>query len=87
MIASRAAVLYTVKHDTDLEMAQVLLRHDHIGANLRNRCLGAFLILEAKGGDFSIASGFVVDGRWNVGDLKRSLYFSRDHCIQSAIQR
>jgi hypothetical protein len=87
MIVSRAAVLYTVIHDTDLEMAQALLRHDHIDANHRNRWLEDFLILVAKGGDFPIANGFVVDGRRNVGNLKRSLYSVRNRCIQRAIQR
>ena len=86
MIATRAAVLYTVTHDTDLEMAQVLLRHDHIDANLKNRWLEHFLILVAKGGDFPIANGFVVDGRQNVGNLKRSLYSERNRCIRRAIQ-
>ncbi|CAG7972612.1 unnamed protein product [Penicillium salamii] len=86
LIATRVTVLCTITQDTDLEMAQALLRHDHIDANLRNRWLEDFLILVGKGGGFRIANGFVVDGRRNVGNLKRSLYSARNRCIQWAIR-
>jgi hypothetical protein len=86
MITIHDAVLYTVIHDNDLEMAQVLLRHDHIDVNLKNRWLEHFLILVAKGGDFPIANGLVVDDRRNVDNLKRSLYSAQNRRILRAIQ-
>ncbi|CAG7991347.1 unnamed protein product [Penicillium nalgiovense] len=45
-----------------------------------------FLMLVAKGGHFPIANGFVVDGRRNVGNLKRPLYSARNHCIRRDIE-
>jgi hypothetical protein len=52
MIASRAAVQYTVTHDTNLEVAQVLLRHDHIDLNFRNRWLEDFFDIGSQGWRF-----------------------------------
>lgn len=42
-IATHNMVLYTVIHDTGFEMAQVLLRHDHIDVNLKC-CISEVLI-------------------------------------------
>jgi hypothetical protein len=86
MIATHDTVLYTVLNDTELEMAKVLFRHDHIDVNLKNRWLEDFLILVAKGGGIPIANGVVVDGRRSVGNVKRSLDSPRIRCIRRAIQ-
>jgi hypothetical protein len=74
MIATHDMVLYIVIHDTGLERGQNLLRHDHIDVNPKDRWLEDILMLVAKGGHFPIADGFAVDGRRNVGNLKRPLY-------------
>ncbi|KAJ5471255.1 hypothetical protein N7530_008612 [Penicillium desertorum] len=86
MIATHDMVLYIVIHDTGLERGQILLRHDHIDVNPKDRWLEDILMLVAKGGHFPIADGFVVDGRRNVGNLKRPLYSARNHCIRRAIE-
>ncbi|CAI7636511.1 unnamed protein product [Penicillium palitans] len=67
-------------------MAQVLLLHDHIDVNLKSRWLEDILIVVAKGRHFPNANGFVVDGRRNVGNLKRLLYSARNHCLRRAIE-
>ncbi|KAJ5264445.1 hypothetical protein N7505_007238 [Penicillium chrysogenum] len=67
-----------VIHDTGLERGQNLLRHDHIDVNPKDRWLEDILMLVAKGGHFPIADGFAVDGRRNVGNLKRPLYSARN---------
>jgi ankyrin repeat protein len=86
LIATHDMVLYTVIHDTGFEMAQVLLGHDDIDVNLKNRLLKGILILVAKNGCFPVANGFVVDGRRNVGNSKISLYCPRNNCIWRAIE-
>lgn len=86
MIATHDMVLYTVIHDTGFKMAQVLLLHDHIDVNLKSRWLEDILIVVAKGRHFPNANGFVVDGRRNVGNLKRLLYSARNHCLRRAIE-
>ena len=78
MIATHDMVLYIVIHDTGLERGQILLRHDHIDVNPKDRWLEDILMLVAKGGHFPIADGFAVDGRRNVGNLKRPLYSVRN---------
>jgi hypothetical protein len=85
-IATHHTVLYTVIHDTDLEMGRVLLCYDHIDVSLKNRWLEDFLLLAAQRGHLPITKALVVDGRRKVGSLKRSLYFARNHCIRRAIQ-
>ncbi|CAG8023631.1 unnamed protein product [Penicillium nalgiovense] len=86
IIATHDMVLYTVIHDTGFEMIQFLLRHNHIGVNLKNRWLEDILMLVVKGGHLPVANGFVVYGRRDVGNLKRPLYSVRNHCIRRAIE-
>ncbi|CDM32847.1 hypothetical protein PROQFM164_S02g002998 [Penicillium roqueforti FM164] len=78
MIVTYDMVLYIVIHDTGLERGQNLLRYDHIDVNPKDRWLEDILMLVAKGGHFPIADGFAVDGRRNVGNLKRPLYSVRN---------
>ncbi|OQE08422.1 hypothetical protein PENFLA_c137G05898 [Penicillium flavigenum] len=86
MIVTHDIVLYIVIYDTGLKRGQILLRYDHIDVNPKDRWLEGILMLVAKVGHFPIVDGFVVDGRRNVGNLKRPLYSARNHCIRRAIE-
>jgi hypothetical protein len=70
-IATRHTVLYTVIHDTDLEMGRVLLCSDHIDVSLKNRWLEHFWLLAAKRGHLPIANA-----RWPL--RWGSILFSSD---------
>ncbi|CAG8003377.1 unnamed protein product [Penicillium salamii] len=70
----------------DIEMVRVLLRHDRIDVNLRNRWFEDPLILAAKGGHSSIVNALMVNPRLTHFSLKRSLDLARDDCIQRTIR-
>jgi hypothetical protein len=75
-ITTHHTVLYTLIHDTDLEMGRVLLCYDHIDVSLKSRWLEDFLLLTTKRGHLPIGKALVADGRHKVGSLKSSLYFA-----------
>jgi ankyrin repeat protein len=55
-ITSHDTALCTVASGGDLEMVQVLLRHDQIDVNLRNQWFEDPLMFAVKGGHFSIVN-------------------------------
>ncbi|KAI1829074.1 hypothetical protein DTO027I6_10001 [Penicillium roqueforti] len=85
-IAAHDTVLYTVIHDTGLETVRVQLCHGHIDVNLKSQWLEDPSKWAAKGRHLPTTTVLVVDGRWNVRNLKRSLYYAQNHCIWRAIQ-
>jgi ankyrin repeat protein len=70
----------------DLEMVQVLLQHQLIDVNLRNRWLEDPLMLAVKGGCTSIVNALVVDHRLTRFSLKRSLVLARDDDIWRVVR-
>jgi ankyrin repeat protein len=85
-IATHDTALCIAARGGNLEMVRVLLRHDRIDVNLRNRWFEDPLMLAVKGGHFSIVDALVVSPRLTHFRLKRSLDLARDDCIQRAIR-
>jgi ankyrin repeat protein len=85
-IAVHDTALWMAARIGDLETVRVLLRHDRIDVNLRNRWFEDPLMLAVKGGHFSVVDALVVNPRLTHFSLKRSLDLARDDCIQRAIR-
>ncbi|CAG7937133.1 unnamed protein product [Penicillium salamii] len=85
-IANHDTALCMAARVGDMEMVRVLLRHDRIDVNLRNRWFEDPLMLAAKGGHSSIVDALVVNPRLTHFSLKRSLDLARDDCIQRTIR-